>query len=39
MINQISGSFVEMVLWSGGLDKTDTGEMDFYFQAVFEPVL
>lgn len=25
LINQISGSFVELVLWSCGLDKADTG--------------
>lgn len=40
LVNHISGSFVEMVLWwiKGGL-KVTPYELDQYFRAVIEPVL
>ena len=40
LINHISGSFVEMVLWwiKGGMKHTPE-ELDRYFRAVIEPVL
>ena len=40
LINHISGSFVEMVLWwSRGRMKHPPEELDRYFRAVIEPVL
>ena len=40
LINHISGSFVEMVLWwIKGRMKQTPGELDRYFRAVIEPVL
>ena len=40
LVNHISGSFVEMVLWwiKGGMKQTPE-ELDRYFRAVIEPVL
>ena len=40
LVNHISGSFVEMVLWwiRGGM-KEEPEELDRYFRAVIEPVL
>ena len=40
LINHISGSFVEMVLWwIKGRMKQTPGELNRYFRAVIEPVL
>lgn len=40
LINHISGSFVEMVLWwSKGKMKQTPEELDRYFRAVIEPIL
>ncbi len=40
LINHISGSFVEMVLWwSKGRLKQSPEELDRYFRAVIEPIL
>lgn len=40
LINHISGSFVEMVLWwiKGGMNQTPE-ELDYYFRSVIEPIL
>ncbi len=40
LVNHISGSFVEMVLWwiKGGMQETPE-ELDRYFRAVIEPIL
>ena len=40
LVNHISGSFVEMVLWwiKGGMKETPR-ELDVYFRAVIEPIL
>lgn len=40
LVNHISGSFVEMVLWwiKGGMKQTPE-ELDRYFRAVIEPIL
>lgn len=40
LVNHISGSFVEMVLWwIKGHMKQTPAELDRYFQAVIQPVL
>ena len=40
LVNHISGSFVEMVLWwTRGQMKQTPEELDRYFRAVIEPVL
>ena len=40
LINHISGSFVEMVLWwIRGKMKQRPEELDQYFRAVIEPIL
>ncbi|MFC2501690.1 MAG: TetR-like C-terminal domain-containing protein [Haemophilus parainfluenzae] len=40
MINHISGSFVEMVLWwvKNGMKESPT-KLDNYFHAVIEPII
>ena len=40
LVNHISGSFVEMVLWWLKDKKKHTPEeLDYYFRAVIEPIL
>lgn len=40
LVNHISGSFVEMVLWWLKNNKEHTPEeLDYYFRAVIEPIL